>query len=171
MAVTIRNLSGDRENLDKTLDYHLTEDWVSGNTNSITPDIENGTDDPDFLARQDYTGPNKIYINVVSRQRAEDSDNDPNGDASHYWRTEISFDVWGETMETLSLMEDEINRIIWEIAPDYSTRLTKSNGANSEAQYFENSEIEFNRIEPEGELDTNPSSQGFLLIAWFKDKS
>ena len=36
---------------------------------------------------------------------------------------------------------------------------------------FENSEIEFNRIEPEGELDTNPSSQGFLLVAWFKDKS
>ena len=67
MAVTIRNLSGDRENLDKTLDYHLTEDWVSGNTNSITPDIENGTDDPDFLARQDYTGPNKIYINVKWR--------------------------------------------------------------------------------------------------------
>jgi len=74
-------------------------------------------------------------------------------------------------LEILGLFEDEINRIVWERAPDNSTRLVKSNGANSEAQFFENSELEFNRIEPEGELDTNPSSQGFLIIVWYKDKS
>ena len=171
MTVTIRNLSGTRENFDKVLDYHLTTDWNSSNTGGITPDIENSTDDPDFMARQDYTGPNKIFINVSSRTRTTDSENDPNGDGSHEWNTEVVFDVWGENLDILGLFEDEINRIIWERSPSNSTRLVKSNGANSEAQYFENSEVEFARIEPEGELDTNPSSQGFLTIVWFKDKS
>ena len=171
MTVTIRNLSGTRENFDKVLDYHLTTDWNSSNVGGVTPDIENSTDDPDFLARQDYTGPNKIFINVSSRTRTTDSENDPNGDGSHEWNTEVVFDVWGESLEILGLMEDEINRIIWERSPSNSTRLVKSNGSNSEAQYFENSEVEFARIEPEGELDTNPSSQGFLTIVWFKDKS
>ena len=170
MTVTIRNLIGARENFDKVLDYHLTTDWVTANT-VIKPDIENGTDDPDFMARQDFTGPNKIYINVVSRARSMDSENDPNGDGSHEWRTEISFDVWAENAVKLSLFEDEINRILWEISPNNTTRLVKSNGSNSEAQLFENSEIQFNRIEPEGVLDTNPSSQGFLIIIWYKDKS
>ena len=171
MTVTIRNLSGSRENLDKTIDYHLTTDWNSSNTGGLSPDIENGTDDPDFLARQDYTGPNKIYINVVNRARSSDSENDPNGDANHEWRTEISLDVWGESATTLSLFEDEINRIIWERSPNNATRLNKSDGSASEVQYFENSEIEFSRIEPEGEWDMNPSSQGFLICVWFKDKS
>ena len=44
MTVTIRNLSGSRENFDKVLDYHLTNDWTSGNTGGLSPDIENGTD-------------------------------------------------------------------------------------------------------------------------------
>tara|TARA_B100000029_G_C16899922_1_gene713660 strand:- start:30 stop:545 length:516 start_codon:yes stop_codon:yes gene_type:complete len=171
MTVTIRNLVGTRENLDKVFDYHLTDDWTSSNVGGVTPDIENSTDDPDFLARQDYTGPNKIFINVSSRLRTTDSENDPNGDGSHEWKTEITFDLWGESLEILGLMEDEVNRIIWELAPSNSTRLTKSNGQNSEVQYFENSEVEFARIEPEGELDTNPSSQGFLTVVWFKDKS
>ena len=168
MTVTIRNLSGSRENFDKVLDYHLTTDWNSSNTGGLTPDIENSTDDPDFMARQDYTGPNKIFINVSSRTRTTDSENDPNGDGSHEWNTEVVFDVWGENLEILGLFEDEINRIIWERSPSNSTRLVKSNGANSEAQYFENSEVEFARIEPEGELDTNPSSQGFLTIVWLR---
>ena len=171
MTVTIRNLVGTRENFDKVLDYHLTTDWNSSNTGGITPDIENGTDDPDFLARQDFTGPNKIFINVSSRTRTTDSDNDPNGDGAHEWNTEVVFDVWAENLEILGFFEDEVNRIIWERSPDNSTRLVKSNGSNSEAQFFENSEVEFARIEPEGELDTNPSSQGFLTIVWFKDKS
>ena len=85
--------------------------------------------------------------------------------------TEVSFDILAENLEILGLFEDEVNRIIWERSPSNSTRLVKSNGANSEAQFFENSEIEFDRIEPEGDLDTNPSSQGFLLIVWYKDKS
>ena len=54
--------------------------------------------DPDFLARQDYTGPNKIYINVTSRNRTTDSENDPNGDGSHEWVTEVSFDIWAENL-------------------------------------------------------------------------
>jgi hypothetical protein len=171
MTVTIRNLVGTRENFDKVLDYHLTTDWNSSSTGGITPDIENSTDDPDFLARQDFTGPNKIFINVASRNRTSNSENDPNGDGSHEWVTEVSFDVWAENLEILGFFEDEINRVIWERSPDNSTRLVKSNGQNSEAQNFENSEIEFDRIAPEGELDTNPSSQGFLLIVWYKDKS
>ena len=171
MTVTIRNLVGTRENFDKVLDYHLTTDWNSSSTGGITPDIENSTDDPDFLARQDFTGPNKIFINVSSRTRTTDSDNDPNGDGAHEWNTEVVFDVWAENLEILGFFEDEVNRIIWERSPDNSTRLVKSNGSNSEAQFFENSEVEFARIEPEGELDTNPSSQGFLTIVWFKDKS
>ena len=97
MTVTIRNLVGTRENFDKVLDYHLTTDWNSSSTGGITPDIENSTDDPDFLARQDFTGPNKIFINVSSRARSSDSENDPNGDGSHEWRTEVSLDVWADS--------------------------------------------------------------------------
>ena len=108
---------------------------------------------------------------MASRNRTSNSENDPNGDGSHEWVTEVSFDVWAENLEILGFFEDEINRVIWERSPDNSTRLVKSNGQNSEAQNFENSEIEFDRIAPEGELDTNPSSQGFLLIVWYKDKS
>jgi len=173
MTVSFIHLSGTRENFDKVIDYNITTFWNSANTSSITPDIENGTDDPDYLARQDNTGPNKIFLNLISRERSDAERDDPNGDGNHVWKAIVSIDVYAETLAILGLFEDEINRILWEKAPNNSVRLVKSDASASEAHHFESSEIEFQRIEPQEnlEVDDNPNSQGFLIIFYYKAKT
>ena len=173
MTVSFIHLVGTRENFDKVIDYTLTTFWDSTKTSSITPDFENGTDDPDYLATQDNTGPNKIFTNIVTRERSDDEEDDPNGDGNHVWKVLVSIDVYAESLALLGLFEDEINRILWEKAPNNAVRLNKSDATASEAHHFETSEIEFQRIEPQGnpDYDDNPTSQGLLTIYYYKAKT
>lgn len=172
-TISFRHLEGTVESLDKTIAYHITSNWTSANTNSITPDFENATTQPDYSAQMDRTGPNKVLINIVSRKKVGiDQGNEPNGDGVHEWVTVITIDVYAEDITTLSLFEDEINRILWTVAPNNYLRLKKSNGTqNSEAEFFEENELEFERITPdEGKIADVPGSQALLAIHWFKDK-
>lgn len=173
MTVTFRYLVGTKQSLDKVIDYHLTTNWNSANTSSITPDIENSVDEPDYNAQLDRTGPNKILLNILSRRKVPiEAAQEPNGDYTHEWVTDISVDVYAEDMAKLQLFEDEINRILWEIAPNNSVRLDKSDGNDSEVFMFEENELEFDRIQPEGgRINDNPASQAILRCHWFKDKS
>ena len=96
---------------------------------------------------------------------------DFNGDDKHAWVFKILIEVQGESLAIMTLIEDEINRILWTLSPNSGTRLLKSDGASSEIAYFEDSEVTFNRIEPESEDDYTPISQGELVAYYYKLKT
>ena len=173
MAVTFRNLSGVRENLDKTIRYLLFSNWTSANTLNIKPDFESDTEEPDFLAQQDDTGPNKIYVSFIARSRSDDPEEEPLGDSIHLWQELIELEVHAESLELLLLFEDEVNRIVWENRPNSNTRLAKSGigGANSHIEYFDNSELTFERIEPDDDNDVVPKSTSGLIGWFYKNKT
>lgn len=172
MTVTFRNLVGTREPLDKTIAYHLTTNWNNANTSSITPTIENSVAEPDMEAQFDKTGLNKVFVNILTRRKTPvEEAQEPNGDYTHHWVTEIVITIYAETITLLQFFEDEVNRILWEVAPNNATRLDKSDGSDSEVQLFEENELEFQRLESESSRNDNPSSEAILRCHWYKDKS
>ena len=171
LTVTFTNLSGSRENLDKTIRALLEDNWTASNiTGTITPAFESDTEEPDQLARPDNSYVNAIRISIFSRERAEE-DGDYNGDDKHLWKFRLLVECQAEDLTVLLDFEDEINRILWENRPNSATRLNKSNGSASEAAFFEKSEIQFNRLEPQAEDDQTPTSQGELLIYYWRIKT
>jgi hypothetical protein len=172
MTITFTNLSGSRENLDKTIRDLLEDNWTASNiTGTITPDFESDTEQPDQLARPDGAGLNVVRINYVSRTRFDIDNFDVNGDNKHAWMCTVYIEVQGESLQVLLDMEDEVNRILWENAPDGQTRLSKSDTADSEVAWFEDSEVEFERLEPDAEDDQTPTSQAELKMVYFKTKT
>ena len=182
MVVTIRHLVGTREPLDIVLAAHITEQWDDTNiTDAVTPTIEPLTYIPSQNIEDDFsTDANIIKIEVIRRFRVEEDEQEPLGDDSHYWQTEVEINVWGETVTLLQEFEDEINRILWEIRPNENTRLKKSDGSktilaagsqDSEVEFFLKTEIEFEFLGVDEDIADSVSSQGILLCAWFKLKT
>lgn len=173
MTVTFTNLSGTRENLDKTIRDLLQDNWTAGNTSSITPQFESDTEEPDGVARLDFTKSDVVRISLIAREYVgSDEDGDWNGDDKHLWKCTLAVEVQGQSLSILTLFEDEINRILWENRPNSATRLNKSDAAASEAGYFDKSEISFERIYPSpGETDYTPSSVAELVIYYYKIKT
>ena len=172
MTITFTNLSGTRENLDKSIWDLLGDNWTAGNlTGTITPIFTCDTVEPDQLARPDGSDTNAVRINYVSRTRLSPDDFDINGDDKHAWMCTVFIECQGESLTTLLQIEDEVNRILWENRPNGGTRLAKSDTAASEVAWFEDSEIEFERLEPEDEVDYTPISQGELKMIYFKTKT
>ena len=171
MAVTFINLSGSRENLDKTIRYRLQTNWTASNVSNITPKFESDTEQSDSLARQDESALNVVRIGLFSRERVTDAEMEFNGDDKHAWVFKILIEVQAESLTIMTLIEDEINRILWTLSPNGATRLLKSDGANSEIAFFEDTEVAFNRIEPESEDDYTPISQGQLVAYYYKLKT
>jgi hypothetical protein len=163
MTVTFRRLVGTRENLDITIFAHLKLQWDDTKTQSITPLIECFT-----------------YTPVPERIHEEEEDDEPLGDSCHKWETTVQIEIWAAEEDLLGLFEDEVNRIIWENAPNSGKRLKKSDGNNppialsgddSEAELFKNSEIQFDAVEEDDEYPDRVGSQGFLKIEFWKDKT
>ena len=172
MTITFTNLSGSRENLDKSIKDLLSDNWTAGNiTGTITPDFQSDTEEPDQLAKPDNSYVNTIRVNYVSRRLYQPEDFDFNGDDKHAWVCILFIECQGESLQVLLDMEDEVNRILWENRPNGATRLNKSDSSASEVAYFENSEIEFQRLEPESEDDQTPTSQGELKMVYYKTKT
>jgi hypothetical protein len=172
MTITFTNLSGSRENLDKTIRALIEDNWVAANiTGTITPYFQSDTEEPDQLARPDGSTINDVRINYSSRTRLEQGDFDVNGDDKHGWMQILFIEVQGESLQVMLDMEDEVHRILWENRPNGATRLNKSTGASSEVAWFEEDEPEFERLEPEGEDDQFPTSQAELKLIYFKTKS
>ena len=172
MTVTFTHLSGSRENLDKTIRALLENNWTASNiTGTITPDFQSDTEEPDQLARPDNSYVNTIRVNYSSRTRYNPDDLDFNGDDKHAWLCTLFIECQGESLQVLLDLEDEVNRILWENRPNSATRLAKSGGADSEVAFFEDSEVEFERLEPEAEDDQTPTSQAELKLVYFKTKS
>ena len=171
MTVSFTNLSGTRENLDKTVRYQLQTNWTAANVSSVTPTFESDTEEADSMASQDSGSLNIVRIKLFGRER--DSENgDFNGDGKHGWFFRVIIELQGESLSILTLMEDEVNRILWELAPNSATRLLKSDGASSEFSHFRDSEVTFNRVEPESEdNDYTPISQGELIAYYYKVKN
>ena len=167
-TVAFMNLDGDRENLDKTLRYTFESYWDSTSTNDITPWFKSDTEEPSQLSQQDNTSPNEIRCGLFGREKAELRDY--NGDAVHGWIQKILIEIQAENLQTMTLFEDEVNRILWSYQPDTGVRLLKSDGLPSEAAEFMESEMEFQRVQPEGTEDQTPTSQGILSIVYYKKK-
>ena len=96
MTVTTTNLSGTRENLDKTIRDLLEDNWDNSNiTGSITPYFASDTEEPDQLARPDESSLNEVRVNHVSRLRGEVDDFDVNGDDKHIWKWTVFIELPG----------------------------------------------------------------------------
>ena len=172
MTITFTNLSGSRENLDLTIKDLLSDNWTAGNiTGTITPDFQCDTEEPDQLARPDESALDVVRVNYVSRTRMDPDQFDFNGDDKHAWMCTVFIEIQGQSLQVLLDMEDEVNRILWENRPNGATRLPKSDTADSEVAWFEDSEIEFERLEPDSEDDQTPTSQGELRMVYFKIKT
>jgi hypothetical protein len=172
LTITFTNLSGTRENLDKTIRDLLQDNWTAGNiTGTITPIFASDTEEPDQLARPDYAALNEVRVNWVSRKRYNEDDFDTNGDYKHAWVQEVFIEVQGESLLVMVDMEDEVHRILWENRPNGATRLNKSDATASEVAFFEDSEPEFERLEPDSENDQTPTSQATLRMIYYKTKT
>ena len=171
MTVTFRNLSGVREPLDKTIRAIFFNNWTKNNTKGITPKFESDTEEKDFVAREDGTGPNNVLVSWISRTRTDDPEQEALGDSIHLWQELVVVEIHAESLALLLLFEDEINRIIWENRPNSATRLNKANGSASHIEYFGNSEMTFERIEPDDEDDVIPKSTGDLVGFYYKNKT
>ena len=167
MAVTYLNLVGAREAPDKTIRALLQNNWNAANTLSKTPTFQSDTEEPDVIAGEDYTDENQVAVRWLSTQRDE-SANEPNGDTIHHWFHRLAIGTWGETMPMSLLINDEVNRIIWQFRPSNNTVLNKSDATASEADYFEKTEIDFERIAPASLIDNKPSFEGILEIHFRK---
>jgi len=172
MAVTWLNLVGTRENLDETIRNLLQTNWTKANTDNTLPQFESDTRQPDNLATDDDTGTHKIYCRFSGREQIFSDDNTPNGDSIHRFIVRILIDIYGDSVDQLTLFEDEVNRILWENRANNANRINKVDGTASEIAMFENTEIQFERIEPpEDAIDESPSSQGELEIWVYKNKT
>ena len=172
MTVTFTNLVGARENLDKTIADLLSDNWTASNiTGTITPYFASDTDEPDQLARSDGSFVNEIRINYSSRTKYDGDDIEVNGDDKHAFICTCFIEIQAESLQVLLDMEDEVHRILWENRPNASTRLNKSDGNPSEVAFFEEAEPEFERLEPDDEIDQTPTSQAELRMVYFKIKT
>lgn len=146
--------------------------WNSANTSSITPLFQSASEEPDYIADDDRANEDIVTTTWLIDEKSTDSQNEPNGDSVHHWKHVIRIDVYAQDLNKLLLFCDEINRILWEYAPNSSTRLVKSDTSNAEGDYFETSEISFERIEPENNrIDFKPSTSAILEIHFRKSKS
>jgi hypothetical protein len=170
MPVSFSHLVGDIESIDKTIWYHVTLEWDNSNTNSITPVFENGIDEPDYIAQFDRSGPNKILFNSINKLTEDKSDQEVNSDTIHAVEEEILITIVAESREARYLFENEINRIIWELSPNSSIRLTKSGDVeDSHVDHFKKSEVQFNEIElPNNETAYLIGSEGTLTCIYYK---
>ena len=172
MTITLINLVGTRENLDLTIKDLLSDNWDNSNiTSTITPQFESDTEEADNLARNDDSFIDTVKVNYVSRTRFDIDNFDVNGDDKHAWVCELFIEIKSQTLTILLDMEDEVNRILWEFRPNGGTRLNKSDGSASEVAFFEDSEVEFERLEPETDEDYTPISQASLMCVYYKTKT
>jgi hypothetical protein len=172
-------LVGSREPLDIVIAAHVTDDWNNSNTDSVTPIIEPLSYIPSMNVEEDFqTSPNIIKISMTSTERIREDE--PLGDDSHYYRTEIVIDVWAESPTLLQLFEDEVNRILWEARPNKGTRLNKSDGSQgtlavgtnaSEVESFEDTELKWDFLGTDDDSNLRVSSQALLHCNWFKLKT
>lgn len=169
MTISFTNLSGTRENLDKTVKTLFSNNWNSSNTSSITPVFQSDTEEPDNIALNDNVNPNVIRVRFFIREPVKNEE--WLGDSKHLWKQRLFVECQAESLSILTLFEDEVNRILWEYAPNNATRLNKSDAASSEAAVFESSEIAFFRIQPDTGQDYTPMSEAELIIYYYRTRT
>jgi hypothetical protein len=114
---------------------------------------------------------NEVRVNYSSRTRYEIDNFEVNGDDKHAWVCTCFIELQGESLAILLELEDEVHRILWENSPNGATRLPKSNTQASEVAFFDDSEPEFERLEPDSEQDDTPTSQAELKMVYYKTRT
>src|SRR6056300_1224973 len=106
MTVTFTNLSGARENLDKTIADLLSDNWTASNiTGTITPYFASDTDEPDQLARPDGSFVDEVRVNYSNRLKY-DGEFEVNGDDKHAWVCTCFIEIQAQSLQVLLDMED-----------------------------------------------------------------
>lgn len=171
MTVTYSHLAGTFENTDKVIAYNIEQNWTNGNTDSTIPRFENGTDEPDYRAQFDRAFPNAVLVNTIDLDFTE-NDDEVNSDTVHSVKEEILVTIIAESRKMRVLMENEVNRILWELAPNTATRVVKSDTTNSHIDRFEKSEISFSQIDiPNDQTFHLQGSEGSLFCVYYKFKA
>ena len=172
MTITFQHLVGTFEPVDKTIAFHIEADWDKDNTNDNVPTFENGTDEPDYNAQFDRSGPNTILVNTIENETEDLEDDEVNSDTIHKFEEQVVITIVAESRADRIRFENEINRILWEASPNAGTRLTKSDGTNSHINRFKKSEVTFRRIElPDNDTLSLEGSEGILTIVYYKFKT
>lgn len=189
MTVTFRHLTGSRENLDVTILANFIKYWVVGNVKDVSNNNVSVTLEALSLLPENtidslnQVNSNRVLLHVPERVHDEFEEDEPLGDTVHRWVTSVQIDVWAQDKIVLGRIEDEINRILWEIAPtsgDGGQRLYKSDGNNpptdlsiesSEVEIFQASEVQFDFVTDDDDYPDRVGSQAILKCIWFKDKS
>ena len=167
MTITFQHLVGNFENSDKVISYNLAVNWAY----VYTPRFENGTDEPDYKAQFELSGPNAILVNTISRDVSR-TDDEVNGDSVHSVDERIAITIIAESRIVRIGFEDEVNRILWELDANSVNRIVKSDTTNSHIDHFEKSEVTFDEIElPGDESQTLQGSEGFLTAIYYKFRS
>lgn len=171
MTVTFQHLVGEFENTDKVIAYNIENDWNADNTLEIKPNINNGTDEPDYNAQFDMSGPNAVLINTIERD-LDINDDEVNSDTVHSVYETIAITIIAESRKMRIKIEDEVNRILWEHNINSSNRIIKSDLSNSHIDHYEKSEVSFNQIElPDNNSQFLQGSEGFLTVVYYKFRS
>lgn len=176
MTITYDRLSGTLEELDEVIRYNLENSWTDTNVNNgsenLTPDFSSASGGSVSHAWFDNTsfGVNQIVVN------ADDEFADPVnifiGDYGQMMITEIYIDVQAEDSTILKKIKREVDRIIWEIAPNSSTTVAKSDTTASHIHSFKENSVNWTTLKNvnSSEKDTVHAA-GNLEVRWFKTKS
>jgi len=169
MVVTYVNLVGAWEHFDKTLASRLTANWNPANTGGITPKVysASGLNVSHSWART--FGTNEIHLNEDETSLQLPLE-EANGNTRIGMKTLVYIDVFSNDANKLKLFMLEINRIIWELNPNSSNRIKKSNGTeNSPISHFDRYTVYFRKereIDPSMKIYAHAS--GTLGVIWYK---
>jgi len=172
MAITNLLLSGSWENFDKVIRFRLETDWTSANTQNRTPRFTSATDENVAFAWPNIAsfGQNAVILN--SDSTFPDPASKALGDSFQEMVTIVFIDIFAESFNLLRDMEREINRIVWEAAPNSATRIVKSDASDSPIHRFEEIQIDWTtERKATEEVSQTAHASGTLVCRWYKRKS
>lgn len=171
MTVTTLHETGSYEGFDKTIAYHLDQNWNTANTDSKEPYFYSASGTGVSHSWPSTGASYEIHCNL---DEMEIPDGEANGDTWHRMKSIVYIDIFAHSADLLKLTEREVNRIIWDaLKPNASTRLTKSDGSSVSAiNTFDKTTILWRKerwMKPEQELYAHSSGQ--LTIIWYQTRS
>lgn len=170
MTITDTALSGTYEHLDKVIAYNLELRWNNANTNSEPPVFYSatGSNVTQSWPLTDYT--NEVHCNEADPM--PDPNETDNGDRRHKLKTIVYVDVFARDANLLKLYIREVDRIIWEYAPNDSTRINKSDTAASNIIRYENSSLEWHtEFIKESNTQRGAHASGKLICIHYRIKT
>ncbi len=180
MAITDVYLVGDPEPFDETIRAFIARDWLSANTEAVTPKFLSAhgkdTDAADFTTKLSANAwmkdINKDLIRFKQVDTTRYAQAQPSGNKFFVMLTMVNIDIFAERPNRYFLFDREINRIIQENIPNNSIRIKKSDNTNDSAIHtFDRQVVEFTKIGDFAEGGIRYQHAGELGCVWQRNKS